>query len=85
MPRDSDCIAYSMYFTGEDRTTAGIPTTEEDVTDPEADTTSLRNLITTTGHETVATSTRIEDAGGAMTSDAATTDKTGINYKTNPA
>ena len=77
-------IFHVVSPTGEDSTTVGIRTTvtEEEVTDPEADTTSLTNLVTTTDHGGVATSTPTEDTGSAMTSDAATTDKEGTNYKT---
>ena len=70
--------------TGEDSTTLGIRTTvtEDDVTDPEADTTNLTNLVTTKDHGGVATSTPTQDAWISVTSDAATTDKTGTKYKT---
>ncbi len=77
-------LFHAFAPTGEDSTTAGIRTTvtEGEVTDPEADTTSLTNLVTTTDHGGVATSTPAEDVGSATTSDAATMDKTGTNYKT---
>ncbi len=67
------CIfTYNHLLKVKDSITVEIPTTEEDVTNAEADTTSLRNLGTTTYHESV---TLIQHAGSVITSDAATTEK----------